>query len=303
MSSSDDALRRIVERIGDPDIVETLAELPGADFTSLMLHVMRARAGRVTPKTLLQQYEHDRFVAPGTVPLRDLHDAIDVLLAQLPDGFDVVALSPLSPFGVHSVVAPVDQAKIVSTVRGSEVAADPTNVLALEAAQRRDGDNVVRLAATQRVVRAQPFAGPASWAHFQIFGLVTAGRDRGHRFFERVHLGEHIAYQVAALQAAGADHIQVELTDLTGEWTAVVAELQERFDAVVNPDRQGGAGYYEGLCFKVNPTFAGETIETGDGGVVDWTQQLRNNRKERCVISGLGVDRIALAMAARQARS
>ena len=95
------------------------------------------------------------------------------------------------------------------------------------------------------------------------------------------------------LRATGAEAVRVELTDFTGEWTAVVTELQERFDAVVNPDR-AGAGYYEGLCFKVHPTFAGEAMETGDGGVVDWTRQLRNNGKERCVISGIGVDRIAL---------
>jgi hypothetical protein len=299
MSSSNDALRRIVERMGTPDIVDALAALPGADFTSLMLHVMRARAERVTPTTLLRQYANDRFVAPGAVPLRTMRAAEDLLLAHLPDDFDVIAASPLSPFGVHSAIATVDQAKVVSTVRGSEVAADPTNVLALEAARRRDGDNVVRLATTQRVVRAQWIEGPVSWAHFQIFGLVTAGRDRGHRFFERAHLGEHIAFQVAAVRAAGAEAVRVELTDFTGAWTAVVAELQERFDAVVNPDREGGAGYYEGLCFKVHPTFGGETVETGDGGVVNWTQQLCSNRKERCVISGLGVDRIALALSSR----
>jgi hypothetical protein len=257
---------------------------------------MRARAERVTPTALLRQYENDRFVAPGAVELRAIRAAEDLLLAHLPPDFDVIACSPLSPFGVHSAIATVDQAKVVSTVRGSEVAADPTNVLALEAARRRVGDNVIRLATTQRVVRAQWIEGPASWAHFQIFGLVTAGRDRGHRAFEHVHLSEHIAFQIAAVRAAGAEHVRVELTDFTGEWSSVVAELQEKFDAVVNPDREGGAGYYDGLCFKVHPTFGGETMETGDGGVVNWTQLLANNRKERCVISGVGVDRIAVAM-------
>jgi hypothetical protein len=32
----------------------------------------------------------------------------------------------------------------------------------------------------------------------------------------------------------------------------------------------------------------------GDGGDVDWTARLTSNSKERCVISGLGVDRLAL---------
>jgi len=32
-----------------------------------------------------------------------------------------------------------------------------------------------------------------------------------------------------------------------------------------------------------------------DGGHVDWTQQLVASRKERLMISGLGLDRLALA--------
>ncbi|MFI0799771.1 hypothetical protein [Amycolatopsis lurida] len=32
----------------------------------------------------------------------------------------------------------------------------------------------------------------------------------------------------------------------------------------------------------------------GDGGFVDWTQRLVGNRKERTLISGVGVDRLAM---------
>jgi hypothetical protein len=34
-------------------------------------------------------------------------------------------------------------------------------------------------------------------------------------------------------------------------------------------------------------------VEIGDGGFVDWTQRLTGNRKERLLISGVGVDRFA----------
>jgi len=36
-----------------------------------------------------------------------------------------------------------------------------------------------------------------------------------------------------------------------------------------------------------------ETIEIADGGMVEWTLRLVESRKERLMISGLGLDRLA----------
>jgi hypothetical protein len=52
---------------------------------------------------------------------------------------------------------------------------------------------------------------------------------------------------------------------------------------------------YAGLCFKVHAAFGGPELEVGDGGFVTWTGQLLGSRKERLLISGYGIDRIALA--------
>jgi len=41
-------------------------------------------------------------------------------------------------------------------------------------------------------------------------------------------------------------------------------------------------------------TFVLEVI--ADGGFVDWTQRLTGNRKERLLISGFGVDRLAISL-------
>ena len=57
--------------------------------------------------------------------------------------------------------------------------------------------------------------------------------------------------------------------------------------------RTAGRGYYDAVCFKLfarDPS--GKEIELGDGGPVDWTAKLLSDRKERLVISGLGVERI-----------
>ena len=107
------------------------------------------------------------------------------------------------------------------------------------------------------------------------------------------------------MRAAGAETLRVAVTDFTGTWEATVDALMHEVAAdevVRDPDRPNGAGYYEGLCFKVFATFAGETLELGDGGVVDWTQQLVGSQKECCVISGVSVERLAMVMTQRGAR-
>ena len=49
--------------------------------------------------------------------------------------------------------------------------------------------------------------------------------------------------------------------------------------------------YYRRLQFKVVIPGPDHTeIEIADGGFTDWTQQLSSNRKERMLISGLGLE-------------
>ena len=48
--------------------------------------------------------------------------------------------------------------------------------------------------------------------------------------------------------------------------------------------------YYRGFRFKIVWNSQGESLEIIDGGIVDWTQQLTGNRKERLLISGLGTE-------------
>jgi hypothetical protein len=161
----------------------------------------------------------------------------------------------------------------------------------------------VRLAAAQRVVRAQRF--PAGWAaHFGLFATVTAGRDQGSLRFERATLGEQLRFAVAALRAAGVRRVQVALTPLSdaGQRIAAataeaLADVAEPADIVTDHDRVGGRGYYRHLCFKVNALVDGAVDgtpeEIGDGGFTDWTAQLLADGKERLLITGYGIDRLA----------
>jgi hypothetical protein len=217
----------------------------------------------------------------------------------------VVTLAPLVPLGTHSALATVSQHKVVTAIRACEVAADPTNALALEAAVRRAGQprETVRLAALQRVVRAQRF--PAGWsAHFGLFATVTAGRDQGSRRFEQAAIAEQLRFAVTALRAAGVARVQVALTPLSdaGERiaTATAAALAtEPTEIITDHDRAGGRGYYRDLCFKVNALVDGTPAEIGDGGFTDWTARLLANGKERLLITGYGTDRLAAVADAR----
>lgn len=269
---------------------DVLAALPGADLTTVQLEVARRRAARLSGPDVLRRHREDRFAAPSPLSFASLRRVEDALLGAAA-AFEPVALSPLAPLGTHSAVAGVAQHRVVPTGRGTEVAADPTTGLALEAAVRRASASVVRLATVQRVVRAQRVAA-GLFAHFSLFGAVTAGRDTGNLAFERAALAEHARLVVAGCRALGA-------TDVTLGVTVLDPRFEDLLDAVEVPvhpfpDREGGrGGYYEGLCFKVYAAFGGSPAEVGDGGFTPWTRKLLGNAKERLMTSGLGVDRLA----------
>jgi hypothetical protein len=270
-------LTRVLRSLGGQEALDRLAQLPGSDLTTVLLALMRRRASALSGPDVLRQYRSDRFVAPVEVPFDVLRATEDRLLRALPSSFSVVGLAPVMPLGTCSAVAEMDQNNVLSTIRGTEVMADPTNGLALEAAVRRQtAADDVRLAAVQRVVRAQLFEGAGRFAHFTLFAAVSAGRDRGSLAFERQHFLEHLAF----LREACGD-IEVRVTVLDPRFEAL------RGDLPADPSRT--TGYYQGLCFKVFR----DGVEIGDGGFVDWTQRLLGNRKERLLISGVGVDRLA----------
>jgi hypothetical protein len=159
----------------------------------------------------------------------------------------------------------------------------------------------VRLAATQRVVRAQHFDAPGMLAHFQLFAMLSAGRDTGNRAFELEHLTEHLRFAATALSRIRAEHAEIRLTCLDEasipllERTRAALAGTPGIDVLDDPDRTSGRGYYTQLCYKLYATVAGQRVEVADGGFVDWTQQLTGSRKERLLISGFGVDRLAAA--------
>ncbi|MFF4990519.1 hypothetical protein ACFY19_25290 [Streptosporangium saharense] len=300
-------LGRILREGAAPGMLDALVErLSPADLQTLMMAVYRRRAAAVTPAGLLRRYEHDRFTVPSPVDAGDL--ARLTLLAHeclTRHGFTGLAPAPVCPLGTASAVATVSQDKVVTTTRTTEVVSDVTNVLALECAlRRRDllradarSRTRVRLGATQRVLRAQPF-GPGMMPHFALLGLCTAGRDEGS--FDVETLVEHVEVHLDVLRGLG--QVRVGFTDLTGGRRRTA--LRERVLDVLAPrhpevgfgfddERVSGRGYYTGAAFGIDVTTPeGEVVNLGDGGFTTWTGALLGNARERLLVSGLGIERL-----------
>jgi hypothetical protein len=275
-----------------------------SDLNTLLMSVSRARASAVSPARLLQRWQNDRYVKAAASDPRRLWRVEHRLWDLLPDNFVAIDLSPVTPLGTCSAVAPVDQNLVISTTRGTEVISDPTNVLALEAATRRKQlpTETVHLAACHRVLRAQPFDGDGLFQHFRIFALVSSGRDRGSGSTEAAMLETHLRFWLHAITDL------VPGTDLRVEFTGFDSPvLRERFHDTVrahleplperarlyeDPSRERARGYYRAGALRLAIGGQGREIEIGDGGFTDWTAQLMADNKERCLISCIGTERL-----------
>ena len=173
---------------------------------------------------MLRRYQRDRFVRPGGTPWRAARRAEDVLLGCLPPRAEVVPLAPLVPLGTHSALATVSQHKVVTAIRACEVAADPTNALALEAAVRRAG-----AAGGGRAARRRPAGRPRAAVPGWLGRALRPVRDghRGPRPGQPPLRGEASAEQlrfaVTALRAAGVARVQVALTPLSDAGERIAA--------------------------------------------------------------------------------
>jgi hypothetical protein len=307
-------LERILREADVPELLEVLVERLGpTDLQSLLLEVYRRRASKVKPGQLLERFERDRFVRPSQAAPLAMTDFDRLVWSLLPETYTPVEISPVCPLGTNAAIATVDQNKVVTTIRNTEVVADITNVLALECASRRrrllrvdrQSRERVQLCASHRVVRGQAYNVPGALPHFRLLALCTAGRDEGSFQFETTSLFEQIAFYLRLLSEAAqlgypARGFRVAITDLEQGRREQVLNEQVFAPLIANypdvlceldPNRETGRGYYVGACFHIYATnLSGATFELIDGGFTTWTQQLLSNAKERLLISGLGTE-------------
>jgi hypothetical protein len=288
--------------LGEPLFERLAAGLTGSELQSVLLEVLRLRARARTPSDVLAQYRRDTFVRPAAVDLRE-SVAIDACLFDAARDYETIELSPVAPLGVCSTVAVTDQNRVLSALRSTEVVSDPTNVLALECAERlRQGADTVRLATSQRVIRAQPVPKGSGFAqHFRIFVLATAGRERKDHAFTSEALAHHITSMLAALDlleqhgyAFGARHVDVLARPARA---AVADDVASRMTGIVRVDRKplehpyytGGLRY---MLWATTPE--GDEMPFIDGGAFDWLARLTSDRRNVYVASGMGAQLVAI---------
>ena len=293
----------------DAGVRDALAtQLKGSALRSLLLSVAQRRAMARAPSDVLQQFEQDRFVAFAPVDQRTLR-RLELTLLELADAYDAVELSPVAPLGTCVAVAPGSQNRIVSTLRGTEVVSDPTNVLAIECARRLRADPAatVRLATVHRCVRAQSVpAGRGMAAHFSMFCLATAAHEAPDQAFATGALAEHMLlylHALARLETAGyrfgSRKVRLLSTPACGQAARrVEQQLQARLPALVVEHQALTSAYYDGLRFMIDVMDVSDTAAQPtpliDGGVFNWVGLLAANRKFRYVASAMGTQLAAV---------
>lgn len=293
----------IISKLDLQDIVKVLSdELSGSELNTVLLDVFNRRVQQETPSSLLQKYESNKLVKP--VPLEDVLDYKEnelrcyKLIAGR--GFEPVELSPVAQFGTSSVIATVDQKKVLTALRNTEVQADPTNAIALHyASLKKKGEldnKTYNYSNISRVIRTQVFDNPNLTPHFIVLALISCGRDTGSFTFEKEELLKHLITSYEICKSFGVDKIYYEIIPCKGydcqsplitESISYVREKSSLEVAAVKPQHDNN--YYQGFRIKQQIVIGGNTIEIADGGLLDWTQQLLTNKKERMMTFGLGI--------------
>lgn len=287
----------------DSLIVDHLKSMQGNRLTSLLLDTFAERSRSTNPGKVLEEWENGRFFRLAMTDIHSLRKTQSIIEnISLQAGFEYVDLPPVAPFGSVSAVAPVSQNNILSSIRGTEVVSDTTNILALQAASIRkknrnhkdSGMHTIRFSNSHRLVRAQPLPGPGYYAYFDIFSMISAHYRSGEDSPE-TELVKHIRIYIDAIRQMLDDprilvHFYGNNMDHdilgSGSW------ISEGVSIDYSKERPSGNNYYQSRSFHINLLVDGEETNLADGGEVDWLEKYLSDKKQGLIISGMGLSRL-----------
>ncbi|MFT4073770.1 MAG: hypothetical protein QM654_17815 [Dysgonamonadaceae bacterium] len=147
-----------------------------------------------------------------------------------------------------------------------------------------------------RVIRTQAFSNPNFTPHFSVLCLISCGKDSGNFNFEKEELLKHLSASYAICKDFyGLETIYFELIPMKGYdsqsqlITQCVSYIQaKRSDFEISIAEPDDNNYYYGFRIKLKALVKDSMYEIGDGGLLDWTQQLLSNKKERMITMGIG---------------
>jgi len=184
------------------DIITILKSIPPHVLTSALIYYYKNKVDTTTPNKLLKDYEmKSNFFRNSKISLRESANNTLLFLDCLPNTYNAVDLSPISPLGSNSIITSISQNNVLSTIRNSEVCADPTTALVLEACLRRKEsrkkeNNEINMATVTRVVRMQKFDNPHFLQHFSLLALASVYYTKFDRIESYKKIIEHISIYI-----------------------------------------------------------------------------------------------------------
>lgn len=289
------ASTKVWRRIGVHAREALLRTLNPIELRTILADVARSRASNQTPADLIKRWREDKLLQPSMLDPREALPITAKLWEVVPPEFVGVTLGQLTSLGSGIHLGGLGQNRVVTTMRGTEVLADPKHGLALEASRRRrNGHSRVHLATHARCTHAWDHSEESS--HELRFALVSSAPDGGGLSTEADLLDLHLDYW-REIMGTVVPRGRIELT----VWDSTLAGLIEARgtrDGVIvvdsaSDERRPWRNPYTTAAFRFVVDGDGdEAHEVGDGGFVTWTQALTRNRKDRCLVSGVSVDAI-----------
>lgn len=300
------------KRFDYPGTLESLGnKLTSTELNSFLIELFHKKANELKSHNVFSNFQSNQYVKSSSLdPL--LVAKFDVVAFELlPKEFQRIELSPLSPFGVCSSLATVSQKKVISSIRNTEVTADATNVLCLEAAiqrkkiliEKEELNRTINLAASHRVVRMQPTINKEHTPHFKLFNLCSAGKDTGNKKFEIqsaiLHLEYYISLLYKTLDWSKTKEVEIRLLNYNKSNTLIKSGILRHFASrplekihfMVDQKDSSGVNYYIDLRVMINITNSKkQKFHIIDGGYTDWTRKILSNKKERVFTSCIGTE-------------
>ena len=279
----DEAIKHIISRCNLNEIVDILSDkLSGSELNSLLLQVFDRRpTTKETPSSLLSKYSKNKLAKPAQLDFLEFkEEELECCKIIANNNYELIELSPVAQLGTSSVMATVNQKKVLTALRNTEVQSDPTNA---------------------RVIRTQVFSNPNFTPHFPLLCLISCGMDTGSFEFERTELHKHLAItQKVCKEVFGFENIFFEIIPCKGydEKSQLVSDTffytkNSGLDIrIAKSDSHNN--YYYGIRIKAKIIIDGVEHEIGDGGLLNWTQNLLANKKERMLTMGIGIQLLHL---------
>ncbi len=164
-------------------LLNEIMSLSDFERTKLFMNYIQESIKDKTAIDLIKVYEKKlRYFQGSEIPLEHTIDCMHIFGSCITNKlyhYDYIELSPIVPLGINSIITKLSQSIVGSTIRSSEVIADPTTMLLLEASYRRKQlkkkglSEGVDLSTCCRVLRMQKYKDEKFLQHFNTFALAS----------------------------------------------------------------------------------------------------------------------------------